>query len=146
MNIHFGGRFVGKTVLDEKKAGKPLLINLGADNEVKIQREKITDQLTESFLKGMIDRLSIERKLDYRIIIENLKSESVRVKIIDAIPVPNTDRIQMKDVGIKPEPNERDWQKRNGVMLWDIQLPAKTSKEIYISFTIKYPKDYKIEL
>jgi hypothetical protein len=94
----------------------------------------------------MIDRLSIERKLDYRIIIENLKSESVRVKIIDAIPVPNTDRIQMKDVSIKPEPNERDWQKRNGVMLWDIQLPAKTSKEIYISFTIKYPKDYKIEL
>ncbi|CAG1771998.1 hypothetical protein BAC3_02248 [uncultured bacterium] len=146
LNIHFGGRFVGSTLLDEKKAGKALLINLGADRDIKIRREKITDQLTESFLKGMIDRSIIERKLEFRIISENLKDKDIRLKILDAIPIAITDRIKISNIIIKPDANIKDWQKRKGVMQWDIILPSNTSHEIALGFSIKYPKEYKLEL
>jgi tetratricopeptide (TPR) repeat protein len=146
LNIHLGGRFVGNTFLDEKKAGKTLLINLGPAHDVKIQREKITDELAESFLAGMMDRLSVARKLEFRIVVENLKDEAIEVKIMDAIPVADTDRIQVKNLTIKPEPEIKDWQKRKGVMQWHLSLAAKETQEIYIQFFIKHPKDYALRL
>jgi uncharacterized protein (TIGR02231 family) len=140
LNVHFGGRFVASTRLDEKKAGAELLINLGAERSVKLRREKIIDKLTETFI-GIVDRLSTVRELQYRIVIENPKDNTVRVRLLDNIPVSLTDRIQIKGVELHPEPTIRDYQQREGVMVWDLELAAHASQEIRLRFFVKYPKD-----
>ena len=48
LNVYFGGRFVGKTLLAEKKAGDALRLNLGIDREVLVKREKTRDQIKET--------------------------------------------------------------------------------------------------
>lgn len=140
LNVHFGGRFVGGTALTEKKAGEDLLVNLGVERGLKVRREKVTDKLTETFF-GKIDRLTTARELEYRIVIENLKDESVRVRLFDSIPVSKTDRIQVKGVEITPKPTKKDYQNREGVMLWDVQVEPKAVQEIHIKFFVKHPKD-----
>jgi uncharacterized protein (TIGR02231 family) len=140
LNIHFGGRFVGGTALSEKRAGEDLLINLGAERGLKVRREKVTDKLTETFF-GKVDRATAARQLEYHIVIENLKDDTTRVWLLDGIPVSKTDKIQIKGVETVPEPTTRDYQQREGVMLWDIQVKPKSVQDIRIKFFVKHPKD-----
>ncbi len=140
LNIHLGGRFIGSTALAEKRAGEELLINLGADRGVKVHREKVTDKLTETFF-GMVDRSSVARALEFRVVVENLKDQPVRMRVADSVPVSNTDRIQIKGLEMVPEPEVRDWKQREGVTLWDFEADAGSTREISVKFFVKHPKD-----
>ncbi|QTA80591.1 CHP02231 [Desulfonema limicola] len=140
LNIHFGGRFVGTTLISDKRPGEEMMLSLGADRGVKISREKIRDKKTETFF-GMVDRLSVARELGYKIIIENLKDEPVRICLLDSIPVSKTDRIQIKGVEIDTKPTEIDYNSHTGVMLWDFMAEAKSTHEINIKFFVKHPKN-----
>ena len=140
LNVHFGGRFVSSTTLSEKKAGEDMILSLGAERGVTFKREKVKDRLNETFF-GMVDRLSVARELVYRIVIENLRDEVVRVRLLDSIPVSQSDRIQIKGLEIDPEPTEPHYQGREGVMLWDFQVKPRSTGEIYMRFFIKHPKN-----
>lgn len=139
LNVHFAGRFIGKTHLSEKKAGEEFNLSLGADRQVKVKREKIKDKVKETFFKK-ISRQTIIRDVVLKITVENLKSKPVKIKILDNIPVSQTDRIEVKNLQISPEPNKKNYQDREGVNLWNLKLKPKEKKEIIIKFTLTYPK------
>ena len=140
LNIHFGGRFVGGTYLAEKKAGEDLLINLGAERGLKILREKITDRRNETIF-GKVERSSVAREMEYRIAIENLNGAPARIQVLDSIPVSKTDRIQIKGIETHPTPAMKDYQEREGVMLWDLEIKPQSVQDIRIKFYVKHPKD-----
>jgi uncharacterized protein (TIGR02231 family) len=140
LNVHFGGRFVGKTFLNEKKAGQAFDLNLGADREVKVRREKIRDKIKETFF-GKIQRGTIVRELAYKITLENLKGKLINIEIIDSIPVSRTDKIVVKDLVVTPTPKKENYQDKEGVMLWEFDIEPRGQKEINIEFVITYPKD-----
>jgi uncharacterized protein (TIGR02231 family) len=143
MNVHFGTRFVGKTFLKEKKAGETFDLNLGADREVKIKREKIKDKVKETFF-GKFERDTVVRTMAFKITAENLKDKALTMNIVDNIPVSRTDKIKVEDVKIRPEPTERNYQDKKGILLWSFGLKPKEVKEIDISFVVSYPKDEPI--
>jgi len=139
INIYFGGRFVGKTYLSEKAPGEEFYLNLGAARRVNVVREKVKDKVKESFL-GKIDRKTVIREMGFKISIENLKEESVKMKILDNIPVSNIDKIIVKDVKFNIEPTEKNYQNREGLCLWDLEVEPKSKKCLTMEFTITYPK------
>ena len=143
LNVQFGGRFVGKTYLAEKKAGQDFDLNLGADREVKVRREKIKDKVKETYF-GKIERDTIVREIEYKITLENLKKIPVVIDVIDSVPVSRTDRIAVKDLEIIPPPKEKNHQNKEGVMLWEFNLEPSQKREIDISFIVTYPKDKPI--
>lgn len=143
LNVYFGGRFIGKTHLEEKKSGQNFDLNLGADREVKVKREKVKDKLEEKFF-GKIERQTVIRETAFKITIENLKDKPVKIKILDSIPVSKTDKIEVKDLKITPKPKEDNYQDKEGVLLWELELKPKEQKDINIEFIITYPKDIQI--
>jgi uncharacterized protein (TIGR02231 family) len=140
VNVHFGTHFVGKTSLAEKKAGETFDLNLGADREVKIKREKIKDKVKETFF-GKFERDTVVRSMAFKITAENLKDKSLTISILDSIPVSRTDKIKVEDVKIEPEPTETHYQDKEGVLMWSFGLRPKEVKEIDISFVLSYPTD-----
>ena len=143
LNVYFGGRFIGKTYLPEKKAGDDFNLSLGADREVKVKREKIKDKIRETFF-GKIERQTVIRDMEYKITVENLKSKAITIKVLDSIPVSKTDKVVVKDVRISPNPKEQNYQDKEGVNLWEFDITPRGKKEITIEFTITYPKDYPV--
>ncbi|HEC69039.1 MAG TPA: mucoidy inhibitor MuiA family protein [Candidatus Omnitrophica bacterium] len=143
LNVYLGGRFIGKTYLGEKKAGQEFKIPLGADREVKVEKKKIKDEIKETFF-GKIERKTIIRKLAYKIVLENLKDKEINIKVLDNIPVSRTDKIEVKDLKINPQPKVKDYQDKKGVNLWEIKLKPEEKKEINIEFTLTYPKEVNI--
>ena len=140
LQVYFAGRFIGKTFLSEKKAGENFQISLGADREVKVKREKVVDKIRETFF-GKIERQTVIRELSFKITIENLKDETIKIKVLDTIPVSQTDKIEVKEIALKPKPLEENYQDTEGLMLWDFRIAPKKTKEITINFVITYPKD-----
>lgn len=141
LNLYFGGQYIGKTYLEAKKAGEVFNLSLGADREVIVKYEKIKDKVLETYF-GKFDRSNIARELAYKITMENLKDKSVSLKILDSVPVSKTDRIQVKNLEIKPSPTQRNYLDRKGVMLWELTLKPKAAAEITIEFDLGYPKGY----
>jgi uncharacterized protein (TIGR02231 family) len=140
LNVHFGGRYIGGTFLSEKKPGEDMLLNLGAERGIKVSRQKVTDSVTETFF-GKVDRSSVAREIAFRLVVENLKDSPETLQLVDSIPVSKTDRFQVKGVDIHPKPTETDWKKREGVMLWKLDLEPQSVTEIAIKFFVKHPKD-----
>ncbi len=142
LNVFLAGRFIGKTFLREKKPGEPFDLSLGVDREVKIKREKIRDKIKET-LWGM-ERKNVVRDVAFKITVENLKGKPLKMKILDSIPVSKTDKIEVRDVKITPLPNEKNYQDREGVLLWEFEIPAGKKEEINIEFVITHPKDLPV--
>jgi len=140
LNVYFGGRFVGSSTLAEKRPGEDLLLNLGVERGVTVHREKVHDKVRETFFK-MVDRHSVPRGITYRTVIENLKDEPMRVWLLEHVPVSQTDRIQVKNVEVKPEPAKKDYQEKEGVLFWDLQLPPRKTSEVNLDFVVAYPKN-----
>jgi len=139
LNVYFGGRYIGKTHLSEKKAGEEFHLSLGADREVMVKREKIKDKIKETYF-GKIQRGIIVRELAYKIMVENLKDRSILLKVLDSIPVSKTDKIEVKDLKINPEPAKKNYLDKEGVMLWEYKLDPEQKQEINIEFVVTYPK------
>jgi len=142
LNVYFGGRFVGSGIIEEKKPGEELLLNLGAERNIRIKSEKIHDRVKETYFK-MVDRNTVPREISYRTVIENLKDKPVRIWLFDSIPVSKTDRIQVKISGIEPEPSEKDYQMREGVLFWDLKVGPQRSQEVRLDFIVSHPKNRK---
>ncbi|MBN2515013.1 MAG: mucoidy inhibitor MuiA family protein [Deltaproteobacteria bacterium] len=144
LNVYFGDRFIGKTFLSEKKPGQDFNLNLGADREVKVKREKIKDNVKETFF-GQLERDTIIREMAFKITLENLKDKPVKLKVMDTLPVSRTDKVKVKDITINPAPAEKNYQDREGVLLWECQLKPEEKKEITIEFVVTYPKNLPVQ-
>lgn len=138
MQVHFGGRFVGTTFLGEKKAGEEFHLNLGVDREVKVKRERIRDKTKETFFG------KVERDMAFKISLENLKDRPITIKVLDSIPISRTDKVEVKNVKITPDPTEKNYQDREGVFLWGLELKPGAKQEIAVEFVISYPKDQPV--
>jgi uncharacterized protein (TIGR02231 family) len=140
LNVYFGGRYVGRTLLGEKKAGETFTLGLGADREVAVKREKIRDLTRETFF-GKFDRSAVVRELAFKITAENLKDKPAHLKILDAVPISRTDRIEVKEVTLTPKPAQENYLDRQGVMLCELDLAPGRSADISVAFAVSYPKD-----
>ncbi len=140
LNVHFGGRFVGGTQLSEKRAGEELLVNLGVETGLKVRREKTVDKVAETFF-GKVERANKARELEFVNTFENLKDLPMAVRVLDAIPVSRTDRIQVKGLELSPKPSVTDYQQREGVMQWELKVEPRSTQQIVVRFFVKHPKD-----
>lgn len=71
--------------------------------------------------------------------IENMKDKSIVLKVEDSIPVSRTDKIEVKELIMNPEPDQKNYRDKEGVMLWEYTLEPEQQKEIYIDFLVEYP-------
>jgi len=72
---------------------------------------------------------------------ENLKDKPITISILESIPVLRTDKVKVEDLKITPEPADKDYQDREGVHRWSIDLQPKAVKQIDVSFVVSYPND-----
>ena len=140
MQVYFAGQYLGKTGLEEMRAGGTFDLNLGADRAVLVRREKVTDKRRETFF-GQIERDTVVRDIVYRILLENLKDQPVTVELVDHVPVSRTDRIRIADLAFDPPPDRPNDQGREGVMRWERRLAPGQQDTVKIQFTVSYPKE-----
>lgn len=130
-NIFFEDTYIGKSILDVRFIKDTLSVSLGRDKGVVVNREKIKD-LTSQKLIGA----KKEETRAWRISVKNNKSQDIKMILLDQVPVPTLDEIE---VDLK----EASKGKRNvesGEIKWELELDSNESQELILRYSVKYPK------
>lgn len=136
-NLTVGDTYYGQTWLNSTNTDDKLQLTLGEDAALNIKREKIAD-------KSKTSGKDTQRTLTYRLTIRNNKREAVMVSLQEPYPVSTA-----KDIVVELSEKSSQWTENNtekGILKYEIELGAGESKEIDVCYTIKYPKDWKINL
>jgi len=133
--LYFENSFVGKTYLNVNQLTDTLTISLGTDNSILVKREKRKD-----FTSKKVIGSNKTETFSFLITIRNNKSTSIKITLNDQIPVSSNS-------GINVEPIELTDGRHNtqtGEIKWDLEIEPQETKQIVLTYSVKYPKDKTI--
>jgi uncharacterized protein (TIGR02231 family) len=135
--LYFENTFVGKSYLNVNQLTDTLSLSLGTDNSILVKREKRQD-----FTSKRVIGVNKTETYSFLITIRNNKPNAIKITLNDQIPVSSNS-------GITVEPVELSGGKLNqqtGQIRWDLEIKPQETKQIILTYSVKYPKDKNIIL
>lgn len=130
-NVYYDGTFTGKTLVSPT-ANDTLLLTLGKDKRIQVERNKLKDFSFKSFFGS-----TKKEQTTYEIKVKNTHKETILLTIEDQIPVSNNSEIEVKLL----EYEGATYDANTGKLTWKMELKADESKSVKFSFEVKHPKD-----
>ena len=130
-NLFFEGTFVGKSLLDLRFVSDTLSISLGRDKQVIVDRTKVKDFTDRQFIGS-----KKEETRGWEISVKNNKPQKINMVIIDQIPVPALEEIELTVHDVAGA----DFNKETGEVKWTFSLNSNDHKALNLKYAFKYPK------
>lgn len=144
VNIFLEGDFVGFSSMGNIAPSEEFDLYLGIDENVKVKRECLEKKIDETLIAGIPSRTK-RTTYKYKLTVENYKSKKIKVKLYEALPISEDERIKIKINEISLEPGVKDWEDRKGIWLWELELEPQQKQEIFYTFTVEHPRDMIVE-
>jgi uncharacterized protein (TIGR02231 family) len=129
--VFHGSQFVGETALETVAAGEEFELQLGVDDQIRVERQLRRRSTTKAMIGGT-------RTIDvgYEITVENHRSSQARISVHDHIPVSSDGDIKVRLREASPDPAS---QTDLGELTWDLSLAAGQTATIRYRFTVEHP-------
>jgi uncharacterized protein (TIGR02231 family) len=135
--LYFENSFVGKSTLNVNQLKDTLTISLGTDNSILVKREKRKDFTSRKVIgSNRTDTYS------YLITIRNNKSNPVNITLNDQIPVSSNSSISVDAI----ELSGGKLNQQTGEIKWDLEIKQQETRQIVLTYSVKYPKDKTVNL
>ncbi|MFK7114925.1 DUF4139 domain-containing protein [Flavobacterium oreochromis] len=136
-SIYTEGSYAGTTYINPYQTDEELVISMGIDNNLVIERKQINNLKDKSLLgtTRIVDR-------DYEITLRNNKAIDADVKIYDRVPVSQNKEIKVEKANV----DNADYKEDTGILFWKVNILSKGLIKKRLSYQIKYPKGKKINL
>lgn len=135
--LYFENSFVGKSFLDVKQLTDTLTMSLGTDNGILVKREKRKDFTSKRTLGSNKTETS-----SFLITVRNNKPNAVNITVKDQIPVSSNSSIEVQPLELSAGKHDQ----QTGYVSWDLELKPGETKQVVLSYSVKYPKDQNIIL
>jgi uncharacterized protein (TIGR02231 family) len=135
--LYFENSFVGKSTLNVNQLTDTLTISLGTDNSILVKREKRKD-----FTSKKIIGANKTETNSFLITIRNNKAVPVKITLNDQIPVSSNSGITVEPIELSA--GRLDTQ--TGEIKWDLDIKPQETKQIVLTWSVKYPKDKTVIL
>jgi uncharacterized protein (TIGR02231 family) len=129
--IFHGQQFVGETRLESVAPGEEFEVQLGVDDQIKVER-KLRRRTTSKAVLGSTRTVDIA----YEITVENHRDRKATVSVHDHIPVSTDGDIKVRPREATPSPASTD---DLGELTWTLVLPPGESSAIFHRFTVEHP-------
>lgn len=136
-NIYFEGSFAGKTFLDPLQTTEELVVSLGVDPNVIVERKQVENLKAKSFLGGT----RIVTK-NYEITVRNSKATYIDLVLMDRIPVSQNKEIKVEEV----KTGGAEYDEKKGLLTWKMTISPKDVIKKQLSYEIRYPKDKRVNM
>jgi uncharacterized protein (TIGR02231 family) len=133
------GSYVGDTRLRHRGVGEPLEISLGADEELKVERQVLDEKdRGPSFLSST---KQIVRA--FRTVLTSRAAGGVTVEVRDNLPVSKIDDVRVELQGNRTTGGYK-LDKDRGMLTWSVALAPAERKNVDVAYTIKLPDDWQV--
>ncbi len=135
--LYFENSFVGKSNINVSQVTDTLALSLGSDNSLIIKREKRLDFTSRKTIGP-----NKTETYSFLISVRNNKSVPVKITLSDQIPLSSNN-------GISVDPAELSGGKLNaqtGEVRWDLELNKQETRQVILTYSVKYPKDKTVIL
>ncbi len=124
-------RFVGETSLETVAAGEEFELQLGVDDQVRVERQLRRRNTSKAVIGGT-------RTIDvaYEITVENHRADKTRISVHDHVPVSTDGDIKVRLREASPDPAERN---DLGELTWELPLEGGQAATIRYRFTVEHP-------
>ena len=124
-------QFVGETSLETVAAGQEFELQLGVDDQIKVERELRRRSTSKAVIGGT-------RTIDvaYQITVENHRPNKTRISVHDHVPVSADGDIKVRLRETSPDPAERN---DLGELTWQLSLDGGQAATIRHRFTVEHP-------
>ena len=131
------GAFTGRADRAMVMPGDRMSLPFGADDKVRIDfRLETGGRSTEGIFNK---KRRVERR--YRIEVTSRHSVDIPITVIDQIPVPQDERIEVVLLGDSTPPTTRDPDGRRGVLEWTSTFGPGETKVIQLAYAVSVPQD-----
>ncbi len=136
-NLFFEGTYLGKSYLDLSTDSDTLSLSLGVDKGITIKRTLLKEFSNKKFLgSNRTDNKQFE------ITVRNNKNVPVNIIVDDQFPISTLKEIEVDDL-------KYDGAKLNDetkIITWTSAIDPKQSKKMEMKYSVKYPKEKKLQL
>jgi uncharacterized protein (TIGR02231 family) len=135
--LYFENSFVGKSTLNVNQLSDTLTISLGTDNSILVKREKRKD-----FTSKKVIGSNKTETYSFLITVRNNKANPVKITLNDQIPVSSNSGINVEAI----ELTGGRYNTQTGEVKWDLELKQQETKQIIMTYSVKYAKDKTVIL
>lgn len=136
-HVYYQDTYVGESYINTTNVDDTLMLSFGRDNKVVIDKK-----LSEEFSSTRIIGTNRKDTYTYEIIVKNNMGTDLTMDLFDQVPIS-----QESDVTVSiDEISDASMNEETGILIWKVNLKPGTQKSYKVSFTVKYPKDKKIEV
>lgn len=139
-NITYEGTYIGESLIDANSTSKLLTLTLGSDKRVVVKREKLRDFSSTKFFGN-----DTQQVFTYRLTVKNNQNKEVKMVLKDQYPISTQKNVTVELIDqntTKPTVNKTDI----GVITWEETLKPGETKVYQISYSVRYPKNMKLNL
>jgi hypothetical protein len=134
-SIFFEETYVGNTTINPKVVSDTLLLSMGRDELISIERKSVKEVSSTKWLGTSKREVKV-----FEINIKNNKKTDARIEVLDQIPVS-----RQNDIVVELESQDgAEYTPENGRLKWLFTLKAGESKKIRFSYSLKYPGNQQI--
>jgi uncharacterized protein (TIGR02231 family) len=136
VSIYYGRTFVGRTYLQAGQVGDSLILSLGADEGIALERTLKKDESAKNFLGNKAVKTTT-----YAIVVRNNKKVPVSLTLMDQIPLSRNAELEVKSqVG-----QGGSVDAESGFIRWELELAPGAREEHRFSYELRYPKGQRVD-
>jgi uncharacterized protein (TIGR02231 family) len=135
--LYFENSYVGKSNLEVNQLSDTLTLSLGTDNSILVKREKRQD-----FTSKKVIGANKTENFSFLLTVRNNKSTGIKITLSDQIPVSSNSGITVEALELSG--GRHDIQ--TGEIKWDLEMKPQETKQIILTYSVKYPKDKTVIL
>ncbi len=136
-NLYFENTFVGKSYLNVNQLKDTLTISLGTDNSILVKREK-----REDFTSKRVLGQNKTETYSFLITVRNNKANQVRITVNDQVPVSSNSEIEVTVAELTGGKHNST----TGEVRWDLEIKPQETRQLIMTYSVRYPKDKTIIL
>jgi uncharacterized protein (TIGR02231 family) len=136
-SLYFDNAFIGETNLEVNQLKDTLTVSLGLDNSILVKREKRKDFTTQRVIGS-----NKTETYSFLLTVRNNKSSAIKISLQDQIPISSNSGITVEAVELSGGRHNA----ATGFVTWDLDLNPAETKQIILSYSVRYPRDRTIIL
>jgi uncharacterized protein (TIGR02231 family) len=140
LSVFRDGAFIGTSHLALLRPGEKQKLSFGIDDKVRVEYRLVEGERSR---QGLINR---DRRQERRYLtkVTNHLERAMAITVLDNLPVPRDESIEVALLKDTTPPSEWDLDERKGVLAWAAEQQPGATREIRFGYAVTYPEDQQV--